>query len=501
MKTLYPKRQNNRASKLMQSIRLFLFVPAILFCFTIKAQTPEKFSYQAVIRNANGSLITDTQISLRISILRGSSSGTISYQELHSPTTDINGLISIEIGTGSVQNGLQIDTIEWQGSNYFIKTEADPENGTNYSISGIYQLLSVPYALHAKTFSGDMQQSKISNLALPTDSQDAVTKSYVDEILNILNDNGIVFCDFWTGSQSLATDSLIYFRDTSTMSVESWIWDFGDGATSTDQHPSHTYSSPGLYTVSLYASNGTISYEQSKENYIMVHDIIAGEGLTDYDGNTYTSIIIGTQEWMGSNLAVIHYPNGSSIPHDPSWENSGNNDEDDAYCWMNNDISTKEDYGALYNYAAACNGTPHSGGPEIIQGVCPAGWHLPSRDEWNTLKSYLTENGYNYNMIQYQRKEGKSMAVNSGWSTEYTDEGDVGFDQQSNNSSGFSGVPVGYRYADKNFYNNAKRAYWWTSSEGTSTAARSMELHNNLPNINEGYHNKSVGMNIRCLKD
>ena len=113
---------------------------------TLWAQTPEKMSYQAVIRNSSDILVTNTQIGMEINIHQGSVSGTVVYTETQTPTTNANGLVSIEIGGGAGFN-----TIDWSAGPYFIETKTDPTGGTNYTITGTSQLLSVPYALHAKT--------------------------------------------------------------------------------------------------------------------------------------------------------------------------------------------------------------------------------------------------------------------------------------------------------------------------------------------------------------
>ena len=114
------------------------------------AQSPEKMSYQAVIRNASNQLVTNQLISMKISILKASPAGTAVYIETQSPTSNSNGLISIEIGGGVVQSGT-FSSINWADGNYFIKTETDPTGGSDYSVSGTSQLLSVPYAFYAKT--------------------------------------------------------------------------------------------------------------------------------------------------------------------------------------------------------------------------------------------------------------------------------------------------------------------------------------------------------------
>jgi hypothetical protein len=114
------------------------------------AQSPEKMKYQAVIRNSNGQVITDQSVGMKISILQGSPTGTAVYVETQIPTSNANGLIATEIGTGTVVSG-DFTSIDWANGPYFMKIETDPTGGTNYTITGTNQLLSVPYALHAKT--------------------------------------------------------------------------------------------------------------------------------------------------------------------------------------------------------------------------------------------------------------------------------------------------------------------------------------------------------------
>ncbi|MCF8428080.1 MAG: DUF1566 domain-containing protein [Bacteroidia bacterium] len=122
----------------------------LLFVNGLFAQAPNKISYQAIIRNASNALVANQTVGMRISILQNSPSGTSVYVETHSPTSNANGLVSIEIGGGLVVSG-SFATINWSDGPYFVKTETDPSGGNSYSIIGIMQLLSVPYALHANT--------------------------------------------------------------------------------------------------------------------------------------------------------------------------------------------------------------------------------------------------------------------------------------------------------------------------------------------------------------
>lgn len=135
----------------------------LLCVTTLFAQAPEKFSYQAVVRNASNALVTNAQVSVRVSILQGSADGEVLYVETHSAVTNANALMTLEIGGGKTEQG-EFAGIDWANGLYFLKTETDPNGGGDYSITSVQQLLSVPYALYSKEagngFSGDYNDLK-----------------------------------------------------------------------------------------------------------------------------------------------------------------------------------------------------------------------------------------------------------------------------------------------------------------------------------------------------
>jgi hypothetical protein len=130
--------------------RLIVFILGLASIITISGQPPQKMSYQCVIRNYSGELVQNQSVGVRISILQGSPSGTVVFSETYDPVPETNasGLITVEIGTGIPVTG-SFPLIDWAGGEYFIKTETDPAGGTDYTITGTSQLLSVPYALFA----------------------------------------------------------------------------------------------------------------------------------------------------------------------------------------------------------------------------------------------------------------------------------------------------------------------------------------------------------------
>jgi hypothetical protein len=132
----------------MRNIVYFLF--GVLLSLNTFAQAPSKMSFQAVIRNASNQLVVSQAVGIKISVLQGASNGTAIYVETQTPTTNTNGLISLEIGSGTTISG-NLDAIDWSNGPYFLKTETDPAGGTSYSITTVNQMLSVPYALYAES--------------------------------------------------------------------------------------------------------------------------------------------------------------------------------------------------------------------------------------------------------------------------------------------------------------------------------------------------------------
>ena len=181
----------------MKKFTIFL---TLLLCATaILAQSPEKFTYQAVVRNASNALVSNAPVGVRVSILQGGINGNLAYMETQTAVTNANGLMTLQIGGGNVLQGVFAD-IDWANGPYFLKTEIDPNGGDNYTITSVQQMLSVPYALYAKeagnAFSGDYNDLTNQPLipTVPTDvsafNNDAgyLTSYTEQQILTITND-------------------------------------------------------------------------------------------------------------------------------------------------------------------------------------------------------------------------------------------------------------------------------------------------------------------------
>ncbi len=165
--------------------KLFSILAMIVLTTEIFAQSPEKMSYQAVIRDAGNELVRNKPVGMQISILQGT---TPVYVETQTPTTNANGLISIEIGAGQAVSG-SFDAIDWSAGQYFIKTETDPDGASNYTITGTSQLLSVPYALHAKT--ADTVVGMLTAETDPVYTASEAAKIAAKDITNLGNLSGV----------------------------------------------------------------------------------------------------------------------------------------------------------------------------------------------------------------------------------------------------------------------------------------------------------------------
>ncbi len=165
---------------------LLTIAAVIAFSVFSFAQTPEKIQYQAVARNASGNIIANQLVGFKISILQGSSSGNSVYTETHIGLTNGYGLVNLQIGNGTVVSGT-VASIDWSSNTYFVKIEMDATGGSNYQLMGTSELLSVPYALNAKSadnvFSGDYND--LTNQPTILTSADDADADATNEIQNL----------------------------------------------------------------------------------------------------------------------------------------------------------------------------------------------------------------------------------------------------------------------------------------------------------------------------
>jgi len=197
---------------------------------------------------------------------------------------------------------------------------------------------------------------------------------------------------------------------------------------------------------------------------------------SDFDGNYYHTVVIGTQTWMVDNLLVTHFRDGTNIPNvtdNTAWAGLTT----PGYCWYNNDFATyKATYGALYNWYTVSTGN-----------LCPVGWHVPSDAEWTTLGTFLGGD----NIAGSKLKE---VGTNH-WSSPNTD---------ATNETGFTALPGGARYETGNFSNISFGCYLGSStaySGGDGQHVYGRILQANFGNLAGCYCLNVWGESVRCLKD
>ena len=250
---------------------------------------------------------------------------------------------------------------------------------------------------------------------------------------------------------------------------------------------------PGMtYYIRAYATNikGT-AYGVQKSFTTKGSD--EWNNVSDYDGNNYTTLTVGNQVWMGQNLKTTSYNDGTVIPQvtdNTAWVNNSSA----AFCWYDNDVNNKDQYGALYNWYAVNTGI-----------LCPKGWHVPTYDDWKTLENYLINNGFNFDGTTSGNKISKALASTTGWAvstnagvpgnTDYTDK---------RNKSGFNAIPAGGRRGDngKTDY-MSKNAGWWSSTvkQDDPNYIWGFQIDNYSVDMTEGGYSRILGFSVRCVRD
>jgi uncharacterized protein (TIGR02145 family) len=215
----------------------------------------------------------------------------------------------------------------------------------------------------------------------------------------------------------------------------------------------------------------------------------AAGSVADIDGNVYTTVTIGTQEWTVENLRVTKLNDGTTIANGAS-EVAWKSVAVPAYCYYNNTANADsiKKFGALYNGYAVSTGK-----------LAPAGWRVPTNEDFKMLEKYLIANGYNYDHIKKNNKIAKSLSGKTDWYPSKTP-GFVGYEMETNNRSGFTALPGGLRLPEGRFYGVGMESGWWSTTERDSSFAFCYRiLLDSFNTLNTPEH-KSKGVSVRLVK-
>jgi uncharacterized protein (TIGR02145 family) len=211
--------------------------------------------------------------------------------------------------------------------------------------------------------------------------------------------------------------------------------------------------------------------------------VITAQTVKDIDGNLYNTVTIGNQVWMQENLKTTKYRNGDIVG---TTTKNIDMERSPKYQWSwENDEKNVEKYGRLYTWHAVTDN----------RNLCPVGWHVPTKYDFSTLRNYLVKT-YGFDYV------GKSLASKYGWGNDLNAGSNVGHNQNTNNSSGFTGLPTGWRDGRGYFMKFGIEANWWSTSK--YSAGLDIERAQLLDVVSEydNFETKSKwGYSVRCIKD
>ncbi|QGY46527.1 hypothetical protein GM418_23550 [Maribellus comscasis] len=253
-----------------------LFILILISICTVFAQVPSAFNYQAVVRNSTGELVSNQNVSFRISILEDSESGTAVYSETHTATTNNFGLVSLKVGQGTAEAGT-FTPDSWGATPHFIKIELDAEGGSAYTEMGSSQLLSVPYAFHAQTVEVDNVDDADADA-----TNELQTISLSGTQLTLSDGGGTVTLPSSGGGDNWGTQTVVSDASLS-----------GDGT-----------------TASPLSVDGDLTDNQTLS--------VSGNDLSISGGNTVTLPAGTSSPWTSSTAGINYFGGKVGINHDPA---------------------------------------------------------------------------------------------------------------------------------------------------------------------------------------
>lgn len=301
------------------------------------------------------------------------------------------------------------------------------------------------------------------------------------------------------GSASVSSGGTITWEDASAISGRGICWATEVNPT-IDDHKTTNGKGTGTFTCTI---SGLLPFTCYYLRSYMIKDgrVIYGNLVTfktmemarDIEGNQYNTISVGHQVWMAEYLRTTKFANGDIIGTTSPATLNIMNYMDPVYQWAYNGIEKNAaKYGRLYTWYAVTD----------PRGLCPAGWHIPTDEEWTELENYLISNHYNYDGTNSGNKIALTLASDLSWT--FSDgsgtPGNTSY-SESRNKIGFSALPAGYRDQEGKFVDIGNAACWWSSTEASSYNAYYRYLRSIRKDILRSSYYEFCAVSVRCIKD
>ena len=376
-----------------------LFLSTLLIYSGLLAQIPQGFSHQAVIHNNQGEILANTDIGIQVSIIQGTTESPAIYVETHTPQSNDNGLITYTIGYGETLEGT-FENIDWSVGPVYLKTEVDLEGGTDYILSGITQLLSVPYALHAK----------ISEML--TEGIEETDPVFVSSPASDIENNDIIN---WTTTFSWGDHSEEGYLVEETQKLADVLATGNDADEAQIKNvtdPSDPQDAVTMITVDQFIDVLLARIIALEEVVYADEEVVCGASITfTYRGEevTYGTILHGGLCWMDRNLGASQVPTAINDPY--GWGDYfqwGRLDDGHQYKIsdttpgpVSQDVPGHDNFLTLdsepYDWRSPKNDNLWQG-ENGINNPCPEGWRLPTgaelSDEIESWSSESTEGAF-----------------------------------------------------------------------------------------------------------
>ena len=360
---------------------VLLLLAFVTVSLTAIAQSPEGFKYQAVVRNASNVILANQAVGLRMIIQQGSIGGTSVYSETFAVTTNANGLVNVEIGNGSVLSGT-FASIDWSNGPYFIETAVDAAGGTAYSVMGTSQLMSVPYALYAKTSGStqNLQQVLVNgnnangnNLVNTGTIGVGTATPNASAAIDITSTTGSLLLPRMTTSQrnnlTAAEGMMIY--NTTEMQYQGYGYETGAGTSAVDQvqlNFDNASMEPDMSQSFTAGVSGILSSARillnamgpATEATIYIRSGVGNAGailyqttvsVTYQDGGTWYIINpTGVSVIAGNNYTINMTYNGGGFMNEINWLLATNNPYAAGNAFLGSNANTTSNFNDFFGY-------------------------------------------------------------------------------------------------------------------------------------------------------